>query len=807
VDYADEGHTGTQADFLEWLKGTNESIVTVALNYSAGEGGSILGEVAQIIKSGTNGTLVVAVADSGYRFVDWCDGVTVPTRQDLNITADLTVTANFELIPTFILTYTAGAGGTIEGTTPQTIQEGKNGTGVTAIPNSNYVFLDWTDGVTTATRTDINIASNLTVTANFEFTTYTLTYTAGAGGTIEGTTPQTIVKDEDGTTVTAIPLNGFRFIKWTDGTTTATRTDIKVTADIAVTASFELIPTFTVIYLADIGGTIGGFSHQTIRGGENGLQAFAVPNQNYRFVRWCDGLTTAQRIDNNITENLTFTAYFENYVDFAGGNGTLEAPFKIANATHLANMELHPTANYILQSNINLNDISNFAPLFSEQTPFNGVLNGGNFAINNLTIVSNGFHAGLFAVIGASARVFDLNILNASVTAPNFAGILAGLSMGEIENVETSGILTHVDLNAFTINFGGIVGRLENNITNSRSNVQITIADGRGTANVGGLVGLLANISEANITLSSATGDIAVTSTTVAIGGLIGRAETRLNITNSYNAGNINATDNGSSFAGGFVGYNDNGITITNSYNTGNINATNSRGSSLVGGFVGVGRNATITNSYNTGNISATSGGQSSSFAGGFVGYNNWMINITNSYNTGEINATNISVDSSFAGGFVGFAVSGSISITNSYNTGDINATSVTDYYFSYGGGFVGSANSSSISITNSYNTGKINSTNSGEGSSFAGGFVGRGSMGTISNAHWLTHADGDAEYAFGLESDRGIPTSLGTTSHTTIEAMFDLADTLNAGGSAWIAVENGLPILAWQLETEEDNG
>ena len=69
------------------------------------------------------------------------------------------------------------------------------------------------------------------VTATFAINTYTLTYTAGANGTITGTSPQTVNHGADGTPVTAVPDAGYRFVGWSDGVTTATRTDTNVTAD------------------------------------------------------------------------------------------------------------------------------------------------------------------------------------------------------------------------------------------------------------------------------------------------------------------------------------------------------------------------------------------------------------------------------------------------------------------------------------------------------------------------------------------------------------------------------------------------
>jgi len=74
---------------------------------------------------------------------------------------------NFSAPPSYTLTYTAGANGTISGSSPQTVVSGGNGTAVTAVANTGYQFAGWSDGVLTASRTDTNVVSNITVTASF----------------------------------------------------------------------------------------------------------------------------------------------------------------------------------------------------------------------------------------------------------------------------------------------------------------------------------------------------------------------------------------------------------------------------------------------------------------------------------------------------------------------------------------------------------------------------------------------------------------------------------------------------------------
>ena len=67
----------------------------------------------------------------------------------------------------FVLVYTALAGGSILGAATQTVAHGGSGTAVTAVTNLYYAFAQWSDGLGTETRTDTNVAANLSVAAQF----------------------------------------------------------------------------------------------------------------------------------------------------------------------------------------------------------------------------------------------------------------------------------------------------------------------------------------------------------------------------------------------------------------------------------------------------------------------------------------------------------------------------------------------------------------------------------------------------------------------------------------------------------------
>jgi hypothetical protein len=165
--------------------------------------------------------------------------VPTATRTDTNIQANLSVTANFAILQ-YSVAYAAGSNGSISGSTSQTVNHGSDATAVTAVPNSGYQFVSWSDGVPTATRTDTNIQANLSVTANFTILQYSVAYAAGPNGTISGSTSQTVNHGSDATAVTAVPDAGYQFVSWSDGVLTATRTDTNIQANLSVTANFGL---------------------------------------------------------------------------------------------------------------------------------------------------------------------------------------------------------------------------------------------------------------------------------------------------------------------------------------------------------------------------------------------------------------------------------------------------------------------------------------------------------------------------------------------------------------------------------------
>ena len=74
------------------------------------------------------------------------------------------------IAPTHRVTYNAGTGGTISGIDVQNIPTGEVSQTVSAVADAGYTFTGWSDGSTINPRTDVDVQSIITVTANFVLT-------------------------------------------------------------------------------------------------------------------------------------------------------------------------------------------------------------------------------------------------------------------------------------------------------------------------------------------------------------------------------------------------------------------------------------------------------------------------------------------------------------------------------------------------------------------------------------------------------------------------------------------------------------
>src|SRR5512137_673071 len=166
---------------------------TFTLKYAAGTGGTLTGNASQTVNYGADGTPVTAVADAGYHFVKWSDDSTANPRTDTNVMANVDVTANFaQTIYDLTIAVDPAGGGT---TTPAAgVHNYGAGTvvDVSATPATGYHFVEWSGACAGSGACSVTMDAAKMVVAHFAVDTFTLSYAAGAGGTLTGNTSQTV---------------------------------------------------------------------------------------------------------------------------------------------------------------------------------------------------------------------------------------------------------------------------------------------------------------------------------------------------------------------------------------------------------------------------------------------------------------------------------------------------------------------------------------------------------------------------------------------------------------------------------------
>lgn len=277
--------------------------------------------------SGVVAPIVANTPEEGHHFVDWTtnDGGAIgddkATTTIFTMPAnDVEIVANFA-INSYAVNYIAGANGSIDGVLNQMVDYGSSSSEVTAKPNLGYHFLKWSDELVTATRSEVGVKGDVTLTAIFAINSYSLIYKATHGGNVSGATSQSVNYNENGSAVTAQADLNYHFVSWSDGVMTESRQDLSVSDNIDVTANFA-IDTYSVVFDFDGKGVRdgGGAINQTIDYGNSALAPSVKSDVGYKFESW-------DRSFSLVTSNLTVKAQYSlvNYnVNYtAGANGSI----------------------------------------------------------------------------------------------------------------------------------------------------------------------------------------------------------------------------------------------------------------------------------------------------------------------------------------------------------------------------------------------------------------------------------------------------------------------------------------------------
>ena len=312
---------------------------------------------------------------------------------------------------------------------------------------------------------------------------------------------------------------------------------------------------------------------------------------------------------------------------FAGGKGTKDDPYQIANGSQLAYFakrvnaeeygEKYADTYFELTEDIDLGGkewtpvgetVADLIMGGHEYFVFSGNFDGNGYTIKNLTIGTetspySGDVCGLFGA--TSGTIEDVVLENVSINYVGgnhssgygfrMGGALVGYSMGDIVNCTVIGLDmkagsdgSYVALNSI----GGLVGVQDGGTTVSHSRVSGKIEESTKKGNVGGFVGTLAKGSSAKYCGADVSVEVTGNGRGIAVGGFVGIGNgvttDETLIENCYATGNIT----GAEYAGGFVG-NISGLNISNCYAKGDVS------NSFVGASF-MGTDAASNNYYGT---------------------------------------------------------------------------------------------------------------------------------------------------------------------------------------------------------------
>ena len=242
---------------------------------------------------------IMAMANHGYHFTRWNDGVTDNPRTII-LMQDTSFMAFFEKNN---YTISVVSNDTVKGSVSgDTVTLYLDSITISATANYGYHFTHWNGGNTDNPLT-VQVTDNTTYTAYFDFEQFTLTVQSNntTQGNVSGGGNCNFLSS---CTITATPNYGHHFTYWNDGVTENPRTII-LTQDTTFTAHFAPNQ-YTLTVNAGEHGTATGSGTYNF-GDTIMIQAF--PEDHYHFTRWNDGNTENPR-QYRIEDNITLTAFF-----------------------------------------------------------------------------------------------------------------------------------------------------------------------------------------------------------------------------------------------------------------------------------------------------------------------------------------------------------------------------------------------------------------------------------------------------------------------------------------------------------------
>ncbi len=467
----------------------NFAINTYTVTPSAGANGTINPSTPQTVNYNATTSFTVT-PNTGYHISSvggTCGGSLVGNTYTTNaITADCTVVANFA-INTYTVTPSAGANGSINPSTPQTVNYNQT-TSFTVTPNTGYHISSVTGtcggSLVGNTYTTNAVTADCTVVANFAINTYTVTPSAGTGGTINPSTPQTVNYNAT-PSFTVTPSTGYHItsVNGTCGGTLVgnTYTTNAITADCTVVASFA-IDTHTVTPSAGTGGSINPSTPQTVNYNQT-TQFTVTPNTGYHAVMsgTCGGSLVGNTYTTNaITADCTVVASFAintyTVTPSAGSGGTINPSTpQTVNYNQTIQFTVTPNAGYHIVSVMgcggtlagntystgsitsNCGVSANFAADVSTHTITASAGSGGSISPSGAVSVNNGANQTFNITANSGYHIYSVSVDGApvgTVSSYTFTNVTAAHTISAIFVADAGVSIDGTTHYNYTVNLG-----------------------------------------------------------------------------------------------------------------------------------------------------------------------------------------------------------------------------------------------------------------------------------------------------------------------------------------------------------------
>ena len=250
---------------------------------------------------------------------------------------------------------------------------------------------------------------------------------------------------------------------------------------------------------------------------------------------------------------------------FAGGQGTLEAPYQIATAEQLAKVKDYRDKSFILVSDIDLSSCGNWDPIGTfnmeiddpeksepakSSLAFVGRFDGDGHTISNLTVNRpETVGVGLFGFVmgnAASPSIRNLTLSNADVKGACMVGGVVGVINGRIADIKLTGVNKVEGYRIGAV--GGMVGMGYGAIENYTANAN------RVEGYMVGAVGGIAGMGYGAIENCSANASVTSNGKNMQGLGLICGGGKWLTVRACTATGNVTAKGSGAFSVGGLVG-------------------------------------------------------------------------------------------------------------------------------------------------------------------------------------------------------------------------------------------------------------